>query len=59
MRLAFLLNQPFVKDDKKNIQAVLDTNKAKIISYELFVVGEGIEKAESDFAAEVAEASKV
>lgn len=54
-----LLNQPFVKDDKKNIQAVLDTNKAKIISYELFVVGEGIEKAESDFAAEVAEASKV
>ena len=54
-----LLNQAFVKDDKKNIQAVLDTNKAKIISYELFVVGEGIEKAESDFAAEVAEASKV
>lgn len=54
-----LLNQPFVKDDKQTIQNLLDSNNAKINSFHLYIVGEGIEKVESDFAAEVAEASKV
>jgi len=54
-----LLNQAFVKDDKQTIQNLLDSKGAKIHSFTLFVVGEGIEKVESDFAAEVAEASKV
>lgn len=54
-----LLNQAFVKDDKQTIQNLLDSKGAKIHSYTLFVVGEGIEKVESDFAAEVAEASKI
>jgi len=54
-----LLNQPFVKDDKQTIQNLLDSKEAKIHNFTLFVVGEGIEKVESDFAAEVAEASKV
>jgi elongation factor Ts len=54
-----LLNQAFVKDDKQTIQDLLDSKGAKIHSFTLFVVGEGIEKVESDFAAEVAEASKI
>jgi len=54
-----LLNQAFVKDDKQTIQNLLDSKGAKIHNFTLFVVGEGIEKVESDFAAEVAEASKV
>jgi len=54
-----LLNQAFVKDDKQTIQNLLDSKEAKIHNFTLFVVGEGIEKVESDFAAEVAEASKV
>jgi elongation factor Ts len=54
-----LLNQVFVKDDKQTIQNLLDSKGAKIHNFTLFVVGEGIEKVESDFAAEVAEASKV
>lgn len=54
-----LLNQAFVKDDKQTIQNLLDSKGAKIHNFTLFIVGEGIEKVESDFAAEVAEASKV
>ncbi|MDA9221391.1 translation elongation factor Ts [Methylophilaceae bacterium] len=54
-----LLNQAFVKDDKQTILNLLDSKGAKIHSFTLFVVGEGIEKVESDFAAEVAEASKI
>jgi len=54
-----LLNQPFVKDDKQTIQNLLDSNNAEINSFHLYIVGEGIEKVQSDFAAEVAEASKV
>jgi len=54
-----LLNQAFVKDDKQTIHNLLDSKGAKIHSFTLFVVGEGIEKVESDFAAEVAEASKI
>ena len=54
-----LLNQAFVKNDKQTIQNLLDSKGAKIHNFTLYVVGEGIEKLESDFAAEVAEASKV
>ena len=50
-----LLSQPFVKDDKKRIADLLKQNGAQVASFVLFVVGEGIEKKSSDFAAEVAE----
>jgi len=49
-----LLGQPFVKDDKLTVQKVLDAKKAKLAGYRFLVVGEGIEKKQSDFAAEVA-----
>jgi elongation factor Ts len=48
-----LLGQPFVKDDKQTVEKVLAGRKAKLHGYRLLVVGEGIEKKSSDFAAEV------
>ncbi len=53
-----LLNQVFVKDDKITIDELLRKNDAKLHSFTIFSVGEGIEKAETDFAAEVAAASQ-
>jgi elongation factor Ts len=49
-----LLGQPFVKDDKQTVEKVLAAKKAKVHGYAFFVVGEGIEKKSTDFAAEVA-----
>ena len=49
-----LLGQPFVKDDKLTVQKMLDAKKSKLTAYRFLVVGEGIEKKKSDFAAEVA-----
>ena len=54
-----LLNQPFVKDDKVSIQDLLSKNNATIHSFFMYSVGDGIEKKQEDFAAEVAAASKV
>jgi elongation factor Ts len=52
-----LLSQPFVKDDKMTIEQLLKSKGASISSFTLYVVGEGIEKKVTDFAAEVAEAA--
>ncbi len=49
-----LLSQPFVKDDKVSIEQLLKSKGAKVSGFTLFVVGEGIEKKTTDFAAEVA-----
>jgi len=49
-----LLGQPFVKDDKQTVEKMLAARKAKLHGYAFFVVGEGIEKKTTDFAAEVA-----
>jgi len=48
-----LMGQPFVKDDKQTVEKMLAAKKAKLNGYAFFVVGEGIEKKSSDFAAEV------
>jgi elongation factor Ts len=48
-----LLGQPFVKDDKQSIEKMLAVYKAKVHGYRYLVVGEGIERKASDFAAEV------
>jgi elongation factor Ts len=48
-----LLGQPFVKDDKQTVEKILAAKKAKVNGYAFFVVGEGIEKKSTDFAAEV------
>ncbi|WP_121628264.1 translation elongation factor Ts [Poseidonibacter antarcticus] len=54
-RLA-LLSQAYVMDDKKSVEeAIADVDASiKITSYIRFELGEGIEKKEEDFAAEVA-----
>ncbi len=48
-----LLGQPFVKDDKQTVEQLLKARAAQVASFVLYVVGEGIEKKQSDFAAEV------
>ncbi len=49
-----LLNQAFVKNDKQTVEQMLKAAGATVNSFTLFVVGEGIEKKQDDFAAEVA-----
>lgn len=49
-----LLGQPFVKDDKVTVEQLLKNCQARVDSFTLYVVGEGIEKKQDDFAAEVA-----
>jgi len=57
-----LLEQPFIHDDKKSVAQALKEAEGKaggpikIVGYKRFELGEGIEKASSDFAAEVAAA---
>jgi len=48
-----LVGQPFVKDGDVTVGQLLEKNSAKVISFVRFEVGEGIEKKEEDFAAEV------
>jgi elongation factor Ts len=54
-----LLSQPFVKDDKMTIEQLLKSKGASVASFTMYTVGEGIEKAVVDYAAEVAAAAKV
>jgi len=51
-----LLGQVFVKaeDGKETVEQLLKRKGASIAGFTLFVVGEGIEKKVTDFAAEVA-----
>ncbi len=49
-----LLNQPFVKNDKQTVEQMLKAANTTIKGFTLYVVGEGIEKRQDDFAAEVA-----
>lgn len=49
-----LLNQSFVKDDKHSIEQMLKAENTSVNAFVLYVVGEGIEKKQDDFAAEVA-----
>lgn len=53
-----LMGQPFVKDDKLTVEKMLAGRKAKLHGYKFLVVGEGIEKKQNDFAAEVAAMTK-
>lgn len=48
-----LLGQPFVKDDKLTVEKAMAARKTKILGYQFLVVGAGIEKKVTDFAAEV------
>ena len=49
-----LLNQSFVKNDKQTVEQMLKANNTTVKSFVMYIVGEGIEKKQDDFAAEVA-----
>ncbi|HEY8024507.1 MAG TPA: translation elongation factor Ts [Burkholderiaceae bacterium] len=49
-----LLNQTFVKNDKQTVEQMLKATNTVVKGFTMFVVGEGIEKKQDDFAAEVA-----
>lgn len=49
-----LLAQPFVKNDKQTVEQMLKAQATTVRRFALYVVGEGIEKKQDDFAAEVA-----
>lgn len=51
-----LVNQPYVMDNDKKVGDVLKAEGATIVSFKRLEVGEGIEKKQEDFAAEVAAA---
>lgn len=49
-----LTGQPFVKDPSTSVADLLKSKGADVVNFIRFEVGEGIEKKEEDFAAEVA-----
>jgi len=49
-----LTGQPFIKDPSQLVADLLKANNADVVNFIRFEVGEGIEKKEEDFAAEVA-----
>ncbi len=49
-----LFNQAFVKNDKQTVEQMLKAANTTVKGFTMFVVGEGIEKKQDDFAAEVA-----
>lgn len=49
-----LLNQTFVKNDKQTVEQMLKATNTSVKGFTMYVVGEGIEKKQDDFAAEVA-----
>ena len=54
-----LLGQPFVKDPDTLVEKLLAAQGAQVKAFQMFIVGEGIEKVVVDYAAEVAAAAKV
>ena len=48
-----LYGQPYVLDTDKTVEAVLKAAGAEVLRFDRLAVGEGIEKKEDDFAAEV------
>ena len=60
-----LLDQPYIHDDKKSVAQALKEAEGKVggpikvVGFVRYKLGEGVEKQESDFAAEVAAASGV
>ena len=49
-----LLDQAFVKNDKQTVEQMLKAANSTVKGFTMFIVGEGIEKRQDDFAAEVA-----
>jgi elongation factor Ts len=54
-----LLGQPFVKDPDQSVEKLVKSAGAEVLRFTRFEVGEGIEKKQEDFAAEVAQAARL
>jgi elongation factor Ts len=52
-----LVGQPFVKDPETTVGKLVEKAGARVIAFRRYEVGEGIEKRQEDFAAEVAKAA--
>lgn len=48
-----LLDQPFVKDTSMTVEQYLKNNNTNVVKYVRYLVGEGLEKRQDDFAQEV------
>jgi elongation factor Ts len=53
MKEVTLLGQPFVKDPETTVAQLLAKQKARVLAFERFAVGEGLEKKSGNFAEEV------
>lgn len=53
MKEVTLLGQPFVKDPETTVAQLLAKHKARVLAFERFAVGEGLEKRSGNFAEEV------
>ena len=53
-----LVEQPFVMNPDQTVAQFLTDSGAELVGFTMFKLGEGIEKAEDDFAAEVASMTK-
>ena len=54
-----LYGQPYVLDGDKTVEAVVKAAGADVLGFQRLVVGEGIEKVQEDYLAEVAKAMQV
>ncbi|NVN12150.1 translation elongation factor Ts [Nguyenibacter vanlangensis] len=54
-----LLEQVWVHDGESRVRKIVEKAGAKLVAFDRFQLGEGIEKEENDFAAEVAKAAGV
>ncbi|MBN8715645.1 MAG: translation elongation factor Ts [Pseudomonadota bacterium] len=54
-----LYGQPYVLDGDKTVEAVVKAAGADVVGFQRLVVGEGIEKVQEDYLAEVAKAMQV
>ncbi len=53
-----LVEQPFIRDPDINVQKMLDQNQVKVLRFVRYEMGEGLQKRETDLAAEVAALQK-
>lgn len=53
-----LVDQPYVKDDKQTVAQYAKSHGGEVVNFVRYEVGEGIEKKQEDFAAEVREQMK-
>ena len=49
-----MVDQPFIKGDDESVSSLLKKANAEVVRFVRYEMGEGLEKKQEDFAAEVA-----